>query len=697
MLPRLANLLVMISGSLFAKEFSQADREWWAFQQVTRPAVPKEGASWPRNEIDHFIARKLQTENLSPAGEAARRTLIRRLSFDLTGLPPSPKQIADFLGDWSPNAYERLVDRLLNSPHYGERQATFWLDLVRYADSDGYRADHYRSEAWRYRDYVVRSFNTDKPYDQFIREQLAGDEIDPGNRDALVATMYFRHGIYEHNQRDVETQWAEILADITNVTGDAFLGLGLQCAQCHDHKFDPISQREYYRIQAFFAPLLQRASMAVGTLEERRKFYKKQTTWAEATEGIRKRLYAIEQPALLQETTGEGFDKFIDKIKTMIRKHPQDRTAYERQIAELSERQFGVEPAKLEQRLNGEKKAEWKRLREELKQFDSLKPKPLAQVKFVASDAGSVAPVTYIPKTGITVEPGFLSVLGETSAKIVPPPAALQSTGRRTALANWITKPNHPLTPRVLVNRLWQQHFGRGLAANTSDFGKLGECPTHPQLLDWLAGRFVEDGWSLKRIQRLMVTSATYRQSAVNLVSAKNDPTNVWLARAPIRRLVAEQVRDALLSVSGELDLQAGGAGFEAEKSTRRSVYRRVMRNSPDELLRVFDMPDHISHMPLRSVTTTPVQSLLLLNSGWIRERAFALADRLVKWHPDNPDAQLKVAYELAFGRALPPTDRADAVAFVKQCSDGSVAAHQAALVEYCHVLLNANAFLYVD
>ncbi len=697
MLPRLAILWVMLGGSVFAKEFSQADREWWAFLPVTKPAVPTVGTNWALNELDHFVARKLETQNLSPAKEADRRTLIRRLSFDLTGLPPSPEQIAEFLADRSPDAYEKLVDRLLDSPHYGERLATFWLDLVRYADSDGYRADHYRSDAWRYRDYVIRSFNADKPYDRFVREQLAGDEIDPGNRDALIATMYFRHGIYEHNQRDVETQWAEMLADVTNVTGDALLGLGLQCARCHDHKFDPITQRDYYRIQSFFSPLLQRASMPVGTLEQRAAYHEKQTAWEEATEAIRARLHAIEQPALLQKTTGEGFDKFIDKIKTMIRKRPQDRTAYERQIAELSERQFGVEPAKLEQRLKGDAKLEWQRLREALKRFDTLKPKPLAQVKFVASDAGPVAPPTLIPKTGVTVEPGFLSVLGGASAKILPPPAALQSTGRRTALADWITRPNHPLTARVLVNRLWQQHFGRGLAANTSDFGKLGERPTHPELLDWLAARFVADGWSLKKIQRRMVISATYRQRAANPSSTERDPANVWLARAPIRRLGAEQVRDALLAVSDELDLKAGGAGVVAEKSTRRSVYRRVMRNSPDEVLHAFDVPDHISHMPQRSVTTTPTQSLLLLNSGWIRERALALAKRLAKRYPADTGAQLEAAHELALSQAMPASDRADALAFIGQSSDGSAAATQAALAEYCHVLLNANAFLYVD
>ena len=697
MIQRLALLWMLLGGSVFAAEFTQADREWWAFRPVRQVVVPAAGAGWALNGIDRFIARKLAAHGLPPAAAADRRTLIRRVSFDLTGLPPTRAQIAAFLRDDSPGAYGRLVDRLLESPRYGERQATLWLDLVRYADSDGYKSDHYRPEAWRYRDYVIRSFNTDKPYDRFVREQLAGDEIDPGNRDALIATMFLRHWIYEYNQRDVETQWREILADVTNVTGDVLLGLGLQCARCHDHKYDPIPQRDYYRMQAFFAPLLPRDSMPVGTVAQRTRFFERHQAWATATAELRRQLHAIEQPALLGRATGEGFDKFIDRIKTMIRKRPEDRTAYERQIAELSERQFGVEPAKLPERLTGATKAEWERLRAELKAFSAQMPEPLPQVKFVVSDAGPVAPATRLPKKGDAVEPGFLSLLDPGPARITPPPAALRSTGRRTALARWITDPDNPLTSRVMVNRLWQQHFGRGLAANASDFGKLGEPPTHPELLDWLAGRFVADGWSLKKMHRLMVTSAAYRQASANGLSEQADPANTWLARAPIRRLAAEQVRDGLLAVSGELDLESGGEGVASAGSNRRSVYRRMMRNSPDEVMQTFDSPDHISHMPQRNVTTTATQSLLLLNSEWTRQRATALAKRLAKRHPGDAAAQVAAAHELAFGQAPLSSQLNDALAFLDACGAAGEPPALAALAEYCHVLMNANAFLYVD
>ncbi|SVB56485.1 uncharacterized protein METZ01_LOCUS209339, partial [marine metagenome] len=496
-------LFCLYVSPMIAAEFTKDQRAWWSFQPVRKPTVPITGKGWAKNAIDSFIARKFHETKLTPAPEANKRTLIRRVTFDLTGLPPSGEEIKGFLNDSSPNAYENLVDRLLASPRYGERQASFWLDIVRYADSDGYRADHFRPEAWRYRDYVIKSFNKDKPYNQFVREQLAGDEINPGNREALIATMFLRHWIYEHNQRDVETQWSEILVDVTNVTADTFLGLGIQCARCHDHKFDPILQKDYFRMQAFFTPMLPRASMPVGTVTERAKYLTDHRKWLLDTDALRRQIRAIEHPVLLKHATKEGFDKFIDKIKKMIRKRPEERAEYERQIAEMSERQFDVEPDKLPERLKGVTKTEWEKLRAQLKKYDSAKPMPLPQVKFVISDAGPNAPPTRIPKKGTLVEPGFPSILDPADAQITPPPAALQSTGRRTALANWIVRADNPFTTRVIVNRLWQQHFGRGLAANTSDFGKLGTPPTHSKLLNWLATRLVADGWSLKKLHRL--------------------------------------------------------------------------------------------------------------------------------------------------------------------------------------------------
>jgi len=627
--------------------------------------VPKAGEGWALNDIDRFIARQLTAQKLTPAQPANRQALIRRVTLNLTGLPPTPEEVTTFLADPSPDAYEKLVDRLLASPRYGERQASLWLDLVRYADSDGYRADHYRPEAWRYRDYVIKSFNADKPYDRFVREQLAGDEIAPGDREALTATMFLRHWIYEHNQRDVETQWAEILADVTNVTADVFLGLGMQCARCHDHKFDPILQKDYYRMQAFFAPMLPRASMPVGTVAERQTHFEATQKWRRDTETLRRQLHAIENPVLLKHATREGFEKFIDKIKVMISKRPEERTAYERQIAEMASRQFDLEQSKLPERLKGATKEEWEKLRAAYEPLKAKRPKPLPEIKFVVSDAGPVAPITRIPKRDIVVEPGFLTLLDPNDAVITPPPAALQSTGRRTALANWIVRNDNPFTARVLVNRLWQQHFGHGLATNTSDFGQLGTPPTHPELLDWLATQLIAEGWSLKKLHRLIVTSATYRQASSHPAAEQADPANTWFARATVQRMDAEQMRDSLLAASGELNLKTGGAGEDGTGSVRRSVYLKVMRNKPDAVLAAFDAPDRISHMPQRTTTTTATQSLLLLNSDWARQRANAFARRLNKLYPNNPKAQVLAAHRLTFGREPSVDHLASGIAYL--------------------------------
>jgi len=657
-----AILTCLWSAAVLAQDFTKQQKSWWAYQPVRQPTVPKNGKEWARTQIDHFIARQLDAKKLTPANPANLRTLIRRVTLDLTGLPPTPAEVEAFLKNPSPDAYEKLVDRLLASPRYGERQASLWLDLVRYADSDGYRADHFRPEAWRYRDYVIKSFNADKPYDRFVREQLAGDEIDPGNREALTATMFLRHWIYEHNQRDVETQWAEILADVTNVTADVFLGLGMQCARCHDHKFDPILQKDYYRMQAFFASILPRVSMPVGTVAERAAHFEATQKWLKETDALRRKVRAIEHPVLLKHATREGFDKFIDKIKAMIRKRPEERTAYERQIAEMASLQFDLEHSKLPERLKGPIKTEWEKLHAALKPFESKKPKLLPEVKFVVSDAGSIAPVTRIPKKDTLVQPGFLTLLDPNDAHITPPADGLQSTGRRTALAKWITRSDNPFTARVLVNRLWQQHFGRGLATNTSDFGKLGTPPTHPELLDWLAAQLIAEGWSLKNLHRLMVTSATYRQAASNSAAERSDPANTWFARANVQRMSAEQVRDSLLAMAGQLDLKEGGPSVDAEKSNRRSVYRKVMRNKPDEVMHAFDTPDHISHMPKRSVTTTAMQSLLLMNSDWTRQRAAGFARRLVKL---EPAAQIRAAYELTTSQSATDSQLALGLAFL--------------------------------
>ncbi len=346
------------------EKISDEDRAWWAFQPVKDPAVPSvEGDDWSSGDIDRFIYRRLKQEGLRPSAVADKRQLIRRLYFDLVGLPPSPEAVQAFLADKSPGAYDKLVDALLDSPRYGEKWARHWLDLVRYAESDGYRADAYRPEAWRYRDYVIKAFNDDMPYDRFVMEQLAGDEIAPGDRDARVATMFLRHGMYEHNQRDVIGQRQYILNEITDTTADVFLGMGMGCARCHDHKFDPLLQKDYFRLQAFFAPLTWQDSAPLAGVKERAEYQKQLARWEEMTADLRRELDAIERPVLLKHAGGEGFDKFTPDLQAMISKRPEDRTPLEQQLAELALRQIKLDYEKLPEQIKGDAKERWKELK----------------------------------------------------------------------------------------------------------------------------------------------------------------------------------------------------------------------------------------------------------------------------------------------------------------------------------------------
>jgi hypothetical protein len=601
-------------------KITEKDREWWSYQPVADPAVPKlENNGWCRNDIDHFILDRLRREGISPSPEADPAKLARRVHYAVTGLPPDEQlQSAITAGDgW----YEALVDRLLESPAYGEHQARFWLDLVRYADSDGYNADHARPEAHHYRDYVIRSFNADKPYDRFVLEQLAGDEVDPGNKDALIGTMYLRHWIYEWNQRDVEGQWQQILNDVTETTADVFLAQGLKCARCHDHKFDPLLQKDYHALKAFFEPLLPREDLPIADVATQTKYHEQQKAWEAATEEIRARLHKIEMPVLLKHATREGADKFPKEIQAMLGDRVCDRSPYEHQIASLASRQFDLHPDKLAQWLDKDTEAERQRLIKQLAEFDHLKPEPLPTMKFAVSDVGPVAPPTTIPgsSNATPIEPGFPKILGDQPVKIEPPPVVLQSTGRRTALARWIIDPNNPWTARVIVNRIWQQHFGRGLVETTSDFGRLGTPPSHPELLDWLARRFVEDGWSLKKLHRRILLSAAYRQSSERRMDeqlAKLDPANVLLWRMNPRRLTGEEIHDCILAASGEMS------------QGKRAIYKTVKRNQLDPLLAAFDFPDRVSSECERHRTTTSPQALLLMNDPWLHDRAKILATR---------------------------------------------------------------------
>ena len=654
------------------EQFSDEDRAWWSFQPVVKPPVPESGSDWARNEIDHFILRKLNESRLKPAPEADRRTLIRRLYADLIGLPPTAEEVDTFLKDDSQDAYEKLVERLLDSPRYGERWARQWLDLVRFSESDGYRKDDFRPTLWRYRDYVIRSFNEDKPYDQFVQEQVAGDELAPDDPDSVTATAYWRLYLYEYNQRDVRTHWTAIMDELTDVSGEVFLGLGMGCAKCHDHKFDPILRRDYFRFQAFFSSILPRDEMPIGTREQKEAYEKQLAIWQEKTKEIREQMTTLEAP-YNAKARQLAVEKFPPDIRVIAGKPSSEWSALDRQLMDLVNRQIYFEFSQVKSSEEHQKKID--SLKSQLAEFDSLKPTPLP-VAFAVTDAAATPAKTFIPGRKIDVAPGYLSLLDPNPAVVSPIEAAPDSTGRRSTLARWLTTAENPLTSRVAVNRIWLGHFGTGLVATASDFGRLGEKPSHPELLDWLTSYFVEQGWSLKTMHRLICRSATYRQSASHpdeKTATKLDPQNRLRWRCDIHRLQAEQIRDAMLAASGELDLKSGGPSVDA-KAPRRSIFSKIIRNDPDPLLSSFDAADGFNSTVNRSVTTTPTQALLMINGDWMLARSTALAKRVdslagAMKNGEASERAATAAWQIVYGRSPSETELTGAVSYLNSLS----------------------------
>lgn len=611
--------------------FTEEDRKYWAFQPLSNPVPPAIKSPWIRNDVDRFIAQKQKELGLSPAPEADRRELVRRLYFNLHGLPPTQEQADAFVNSKDPKAYEKLVDEILASPRYGERWAQHWLDLTRYAESDGYNQDAARPYAWPYRDYVIKSLNDDKPYDQFVREQLAGDEIAPKDPKVLVATSYLRNPIYEYNQRDARGQYEVVLTDTTDNAGELFLGLSFGCAKCHDHKFDPILQKDYYALRAFFTPLRWQDDKMLATDEEQAEFAKKEAVYKEATAHIQSQIDAIIGP-MIERKVQRAFDIFPEDIRTMVAKKPEEREPQDWQASYFCERQMEYERERfdpLKSIKDPKQSASYQALVQELKKFDGLKPEPLIKA-FVATDAMRVGPPNPLKtrKGETDIQPAFLTLLEPKQPEIKP---MEKTTGRRSALAAWITRPDNQLATRVITNRVWHYLFGIGIVATPNDFGRLGEVPTHPELLDYLTQRFLAGGWSLKKLHREILLSATYRQTAhreVPALAAKIDPTNKYLWRFNPRRLDAEQVRDAMLAASGELDLTPGGPSTDGN-GTRRSIYTTKKRNSQNELLRSLDAPAGFASTSERQSTTTPTQALLLMNGDWTLNRAQKLAARV--------------------------------------------------------------------
>lgn len=685
----------------------------WAFKPVTRPAVPAiDHSAHVLTPIDAFLLSELKRHHLEFNAPTDRVTLIRRLTFDLTGLPPTPAEVSAFVNDSRPGAYERLVDRLLASPAYGERQALWWLDLVRYAESDGFKSDAPRPDAWRYRDYVIRSFNADKPYDRFIREQLAGDEIAPDDLDAQIATGFLRHAPYEYNAVNLEERRQDILNDITDTTAAAFLGITLGCARCHDHKFDPIKQTDYFRIQAFFAAWWPTAVPLVSA-ERRQEIEMQQRAWEEMTAELRRQIANLEKPFRDAEAKRQRM-RFPKEYADLLDIPAERRSPLQKQLALMVEKQVNI--GDVSGRMKGEVKEQWQAMVKRMAEFKDAKPPPMPTA-MACTDVAAVAPPTHLLKRGDwrkpeqEIEPGFLSAIDDRTATVI---ATSRTTGRRTALANWIASPNNPLTARVLVNRLWQTHFGRGLVATPNDFGAQGESPTHPELLDWLADTFVSSGWSIKHMHRLIVTSAAYKQSSIASEAAlRYDPDNRLRSRMPRRRLEGEALRDAMLAVSGRLSVMSGGPSVfpelpdelkpgaqwktsaNASDRNRRSVYIALRRNLRYPLLAAFDAPDASETCGRRFVTTTAPQALMLLNDRLIQSIATSFGNRVINEAGDDPNAIVTHAFRLALAREPDAEERASMKRFLTR--EEMSGDRRQATADLCHVLLNLNEFLFVD
>jgi hypothetical protein len=637
-------------------QYTPAERRHWAFQPRADPAVPSfqraEDRAWAGNPIDAFILARLEKEGLRPAAPADRATLIRRVYFDLIGLPPSPAEVDSFVNDRAPDAWPKLVDRLLADPRYGERWGQHWLDVVRYADTDGFEYDTHRPDAWRYRDYVIRAFQNDKPYDRFVLEQLAGDELSPQEEETMIAAGFNRLAPLRKNagNQEVASSRNEVLTEMTNIVGAAFLGVTLGCARCHDHKFDPFRQSDYYRMQGFFA--------ATWEKDVPKSTPAQQAAW---------------------KTQADPVEKEMKDVRAAMKNcKPEERSLYEKKLEELQDRM----------------------------------PPTLPTLFSVADDPARRSSIHLLARgdyqnKGAAVGMRVLGVLlaegtGELPADTPKP---------RLELAKWVVSPENPLTARVMVNRIWEYHFGRGLVGTPNDFGRMGERPTHPELLDWLADQFVAGGWSVKRVHRLILLSNAYRQSsnADPAEAREKDPEDKLLWKFRRRRLEAEEIRDAMLAVAGNLNPEAGGPGVivpidsdlvnalykpsqwavdrDPREHDRRSVYLIAKRNLRLPFMEVFDAPDTQVSCPRRESSTHAPQALELLNGQLANQEADALAARLEREAGKDRARQVQLAFRLAAGRAPTARERELASDFLERRP----------LREFALAVFNLNAFLYVE
>ena len=747
---------------------------WWSLRRPRRPAVPAvENRDRVRNPIDAFILEKLENHGLEPAPEADKRTLIRRASFDLTGLPPTPEQVDRFLKDSSPNAYDKLIRDLLDSPRYGERWARHWLDLVRYADSGGYETDEYFPNSWRYRDYVIKSLNENKPYDRFLQEQIAGDELWPDDLELHghyygITPEKLEHlearigtGLYTFGPEIVESLLDapklayERMTDWVDTTGAVFMGLTLACARCHDHKFDPVSQRDYFRLQAIFAPS---DAVEIPVVTRMSRFHRNETYPRMIAVDEARRTYKLYLDGVRKRMIAAAKSEFPPEVLSAHEVPDEKKTPRQAKLAAPLAEALEALGRDWEDRMAPDEKEEKRRLLEEigklvvllpdadashLVHFDGLYDVPKASVlghrerelipEVHVLDRGELGRRLERATPGV---PAVFDYLGEWDGW--EPASTGNATSRtRRQLALWLSRPDHPLTARVMVNRLWQWHFGQGIVRTSNDYGAQGDPPTHPELLDWLALEFVARGWDIKSMHRLIMSSGAYRMASrySNPRNSELDPDNRNLWRMNRRRLEAEVMWDTLHSVAGTLNLKMGGrpavppltaeeldvlpapflwpVSADPAQHTRRGIYILSRRSFTFPMFRTFDRPDSSFSCPRRQVTTVAPQALWFLNHRTGLQQARKLAGRLVAGHGDDPSAWVENAWRITLSRPPSAKEKREALDLLDALSREDSAAKNdmevpdelssigsaraAALTQLCLTIFNLNEFVYID
>ena len=707
--------------------------EHWSFQPIRRPTVPPLPTSaWPRTPVDHFILNQLVTHGLAPTEDASPVALLRRIHLDLIGLPPTLTEQAAFARNPSPAALETVINDLLERPEYGERWARHWLDWVRYADSNGYERDAAKPLVWQYRDYVIRSLNSDKPYDRFLLEQIAGDELPDATAETLIATGFYRLGHWDDEPSDPATDRYDQLDDLVRTTSEVFLGLTLGCARCHDHKFEPLSTRDYYSLLAVFEPLRRpqngrtELTLPAGSRAEMAAIAARDQELEELDREI-----TAARLRFREEYFNSGRTHLPAESLAAWQTADAQRSANQKKLVESSAKSLEVELAAAQPEPLRQQLAEWDQRRKVLR----LATPDLAQGYFLYEPAGTPPPISHILLRGNAIRPGeevqpALPAILAKSAEEFPTPDA-RSSRRRLGLARWLAAPENPLTPRVLVNRIWQQHFGAGLVRTPGDFGLMGEAPTDPELLDWLTYWFVHEAHgSLKQLHRLLLTSHAWRLSRVMpAATAAADPENRLWSYVPFRRLEVEALRDSMLAVSGQLNSKHFGppmypsipaqaleantdkesiwkASDENEQS-RRTIYAFIKRGLVVPLLEVLDLCDTVQSAPRRQVTTVAPQALTLFNGDFVNQQAKHFAARLRREAGPEPARQIELAYRLALTRPPRSDETMTMLNFLRHEADATraesnptapnEAAEDRALIQFARVVLNLNEFVYPD